>query len=211
METYVLIVDRDPADSAGALVTLVHWSAAGGPLEVQRDVSPMSLGAFTAQGIRDKVAPGQDADPELGAVGQQLYNMLAVGRVATPLNALIKSNASARVVLDVRPNDWQELPWELARQDNRALFARPKLSWCRGRLDQSRAFPPIEWPLRILIVIGSRPGDETVNAEEEVRRILLALDRVDEHVDVLITRQPGRAQLQTLLNATDGPQPHIFH
>ena len=71
--------------------------------------------------------------------------------------------------------------------------------------------PKLEWPLRILIVIGCEPGDTSVNAEEEVRAILRALDPVDAHVDVLIKRQPGRAQLQTLLSATAGPCPHIFH
>ena len=82
METYVLRVEDAPAGAAGAQITLVHWSAPGGPAEIAHDLSPMSLGTFTPQGIRDKVIPGQPDDPELSAVGQQLYEMLAVGPVA---------------------------------------------------------------------------------------------------------------------------------
>ena len=209
METYVLRVENPPAGAAGAQITLVHWSAPGGPAEMARDLSPMSLGPFTVKGMRDKVTFGQPADPDLPAVGQQLYSMLAVGQVAAPLDTLIKTG-EGRVVLDVRPAAWQDLPWELARQGNRKLFARPQRPWSRGLMNPGLPPPVLEWPLRILIVIGSRPGDSQVKAEEEVRAILSALEKAEDHVDVLIERQPGRDRLLALLRAS-GPRPHIFH
>ena len=114
-------------------------------------------------------------------------------------------------MLDVRPAAWQELPWELARLGDRTLFARPKMPWCRGRLRQPGALSRCEWPLRILIVVGSKPGTPRCRLKTRCARSLRALEPADDHVDVLIKRQPGREQLQRLLSAADGPQPHIFH
>ena len=76
-------------------------------MEIAHALSSMSLGAFTVPGIRAKMNLGQPDDPELRAVGQMLYSMLAVGKVAVPLGDLIMGHTPGRVVLDVRPEDWQ--------------------------------------------------------------------------------------------------------
>jgi len=59
METYVLRIDDDPAGAAGAQITLLQWSAPGGPAPIGQALSPMSTGGFSIQDIRDKVTPAR--------------------------------------------------------------------------------------------------------------------------------------------------------
>lgn len=137
--------------------------------------------------------------PALEAISAHLWKLLAQDRpdgdprsVAEVLRDPLVHGCD-RVILDLSAAPWlEELPWELLRRDDgEPLFADPACPWSRGHdLGGSRWSPAdtdtsididtdtsngnrpaARWPLRVLVLIGSEPGDPDVRAEAELEAI----------------------------------------
>ena len=224
MDTFVIRIDDLPSGGHEYPVALLHWTAAGEqpvadatlPESLQPDgvANPLTLDEILAA-----YAGAAGAEPLLARAGRQLYACLAQGDIAARLQGLDAAYpAGYRFVLDVRAERLQALPWELARLGDRLLFRRAQAPWCRGRLDQAQE-PFTDWPVRVLVVVGSSKADETdVQAEEEVRRISAALEAADADVDLWVAWRPTRERLKRFFAAGGSPgeegagfNPHILH
>jgi hypothetical protein len=148
-------------------------------------------------------------------VGQCLYRVLFGGKVGVAWDALharLRQGEGFRTFLDVEPRSLSELPWELLTTPNvqrKRLFLDPSRPFVRGRstaFEQPRPVP--EWPLRALLVVGSEPNDDVIDAREEVAAILGALRQLGRtaHAEVLL-----RPSKQKVVDRYRDFMPHIFH
>lgn len=143
------------------------------------------------------------------AVGAQMWQRLALGGVGDALKGLL---GRERVYLDIRSPDLLRLPWELLRFETANLFTSGT-PLALGRPGRNAGFPagvPPEsgHPLRIMVVLGNRPDDERIRAQQE----LLIIEReVREHNAEVLLRtlhRPGPDEIETALTTF---RPHVFH
>lgn len=158
-----------------------------------------------------------DETPELTAIGRHLYSLLHYGKVGEKLEELRRgfgAEGGLRVLLDVRDPELARLPWELtygggARrpfQDTKNTFVRV---WGYDEGGQGERAEPLNWPLRILIVVGvNEPQAKKIGAPQEMDRIEEALRPVKWLVDVYVCEQ---ATVQELERVCKEFRPHVFH
>jgi hypothetical protein len=178
------------------------------PTTIPADLAPPGLaGPLDAGAMRQAFREAQGVDDALGEIGEQLYALLAQNEIAGHLAAI---DAGARVLLDIRAPALQTLPWELLRRasDRRLWFSWDQSPFCRGRLTEGEVLAPHGWPLRVMILIGSEPGDQRVQAERELEGIQDALKERDPDIDLLLLKRPA---FDTFSRHLDEFQPHIFH
>ncbi|HXF64075.1 MAG TPA: CHAT domain-containing protein, partial [Caldilineaceae bacterium] len=141
--------------------------------------------------------------PVLRTIGNQLYQVVASGDLQQHIETL---PSDTRLILDIRDRMLAALPWELLTQNRKRLFTDATRPICRGLQEKLAPLPLHEWPLRMLLVIGS--DDPDVQAAEESQRIREALIDVDADVDLLILARPPKS---TLVEQLRQFRPHIFH
>ena len=118
-----------------------------------------------------------------------------------------------RVYLDLRSDGLKRHPWELLRSGNWNVFTAGKTAWCFGRPDPTTdenagTPPPVEHPVRVLIVLGNRPDDTNIRARQELMIIERSAHR--HNTDVLLrallypTARDSEDALETF-------RPHLFH
>ncbi|MDT8307138.1 MAG: CHAT domain-containing protein, partial [Anaerolineae bacterium] len=209
METFVLRVDRLDAAEGHYPVSLAAVEGGEGPAEATIPASlalPQMEEPFTAEEMRQRFLAAQAADEALLQIGQQLYALIHQGEVRARLATLPPQR---RLLLDIRAPELEALPWELMADERRGrLFAEFVAPVCRGELRRAAAEGAGEWPLRMLVVIGSRPDDSDVEAGLEVERLFAALQPVSADVDLILLKQRSRGDL---LRAMERYQPHILH
>jgi CHAT domain len=149
-------------------------------------------------------------DPALSAaeIGRQLWHLITDGEVGDWWSAQIAAaDAPVRTILDIRPADLRNLPWELMTPDRgRPVFRDTTNPWVRATPN----WPPLDElavPIQLLVVIG-----ENGAAELEVDRELDAIHRCVRdkpgswHVQVLSA--PTLVELRRTYEDFD---PHILH
>lgn len=151
------------------------------------------------------------------AIGEHLWSLIDQGDVGTVLASIWKAHGKTneldpregvRTILDVRDPNLQALPWELMVRQNRALFAWPSNPVVRGLLDPAPTAPVSGLLLRVLMVIGSKPGDAAVKAEEEIENLEDAARIFRREVDLRVEHPHSKAELSDLINNF---KPHVLH
>jgi hypothetical protein len=144
-------------------------------------------------------------DDELLSIGIQLHLLLMQADIEQALTGVDR-----RVVLDIQAPDLRGLPWELLRRPNDQFpqFGDEQGPFCRGTLRGGSPLHPNEWPLRLMVVIGSQAGDPAVLAELELEQIKTALTPSDPDIDLLVWKRRGKADLVTQIQNF---KPHILH
>jgi hypothetical protein len=145
----------------------------------------------------------------LQRIGAYLHELLDSGDVGRRWRER-SAGGGVRLMLDVRAPRLQRLPWEL-------LFAAP--DWLcadpsRPLMRVTSAFPgaaeirPVRWPLRVLVIEGSKKKDAVVDAEKEIRRLEHAFRRLSGLVDVDFLHQPSREEIRSTYKEL---RPHVVH
>ncbi len=215
MDTFVVRIDEPQPGAAGYPVCLINANAPTAPLAqgiIPFDLTPPEPGAWlSADDMLDLMKNETSENEAFKTMGEQLYRLLATGLMRNALSQLLAD--SSRTLLDIRPPALQPLPWEIIQDEGLALFTLESNPWCRGSLD----FPPpfarlvdLGWPLRVLVIVGSEPGDGDVKAEDEVAALVDALRGVDADVDLWVEYQPQPVQIKELLSDRKF-QPHVVH
>jgi hypothetical protein len=157
--------------------------------------------------LRDQIpttfAGARAASPALGKIGMQLYRALAAGDLQQQLEGLA---ANTRLILDIRDRTLAGLPWELLARNQLRLFTDATRPISRGAQDKLKVLDAHEWPLRMLLVVGSDEAEVQASTESELIRE--ALVQVDADVDLLVLSRPTKAALVERLQRF---KPHIFH
>jgi hypothetical protein len=211
MKTLILEIDELDQVRGGYPVSVYVWSENGlqkPPIAeglIAGDLTVPGLqDQFSAEGLRTLWAQAAGQDPDLLKAGAQIHAILSrcgVGNVLEP--------AGQRLILDIRPPELQNLPWELMNTpDGELRFGDTNRPVCRGHLEMVPALVPLEWPLRLLVVLASSPSDEAVQGGAEMEALLDALMHCDPDVDLLVLKQPSKADLVAECQRF---KPHIFH
>lgn len=128
---------------------------------------------------------------------------------------------NCRLILNIKASSLRSLQFErMAKGTNRPAML-PTCSVLRGPVELNDHAEPCDGPIRVLVVIGSKPNDNNVRAEEEVaelRRVLFPHQseitlRVFDRVGIEALIQLGEAQnvRGAVKLAYQDFQPHIFH
>ncbi len=214
-ETYILrIIDElQPGPAGGYPVKLFNAATPGTVLAngtIKKNLKPSVAGSWlTRADIESAVQSETSDDATLARIGSQLYALVPGGPVRNALNQ--HAAGEARLLLDIRPKTLRSLPWELMQDDIDFVFRDQRRPWSRGNLDQPRNLPPIDVPMRVLVIVGSEPDDNKINAEEEVAALVDALHDVEPQVDVWVERQPSLARVLSLFDKPDALQWHVVH
>lgn len=145
----------------------------------------------------------------LERIGGYLHDLLDAGDLGRRWRERL-SAGNVRVMLDVRSPRLQRLPWELLFDAPNWLCADPT----RPLMRVSSAFPGaaevgrVRWPLRVLVIEGSKSDDQVVDARKEIRRLEHAFRRRSGLVDVGFLHQPTREQIRAAYKEL---RPHVFH
>ncbi|MFN2167413.1 MAG: CHAT domain-containing protein [Anaerolineae bacterium] len=219
MDTLILRIDQPAAGASEYPVTLtrVEGDELLGEATFPLDLAPPGVAnPLTAQQIRSTFATTTSESAELPRIGAQLYALVGQGDIHTQLDP---HGGSHRVLLDIRPAELRNLPWELMAREGLPVMAGANWPICRGNLD-GQALDNHEWPLRVLVVVGSRAGDQDVQAEEEVAALIQSIREREADIDLLVMNRPSRRHIMEAFEdppdleqseAHQGFKPHVLH
>lgn len=211
------------------ILTIGACEAGGYPVRVFDDGAPvpaapaaflpMTLGtalpatpsdaAPTPAGIRTFLINALQPSPQLAEYGRLLYEVL---EACSPLNQWLTNRQAAadglRTLMNVDDKDLGLLPWELmldAAGD--PLFNDPDhpISW--GRPTASTKPVSYKWPIRLLIAVGSGPGNDIL-ANDEAEAIE---DKLHDYFGVVEARVVTQPTGDELVEQFQRYRPHIFH
>jgi len=166
-------------------------------------------GDFTIAGIRKRFATVTGEDEQFTAIGHHLYDLITQGGLAQHFQ---NPGVGEQIVLDLQAEELRSLPWELLMRQNLPLFFQTQRRFYRGRLRPDVVLPEFVWPLRLLVVVGSRPNDPDVLAEEELSELVHALIPIEAQVDLKVLHNPNPAEIRSHCSGQpDAFNPHIFH
>jgi hypothetical protein len=161
------------------------------------------------QDIREFVVETSDPSKHFPAIGAALHDALLTGPIGHEL-AVARAGGPVRLLLDIEPEELRTLPWELMRRRTSLLFCDPANPVARvtAPFVASEAVPGRCWPLRVLLVIGSRADDDVVAAEAELDHIRDAFRKHCGLVDLEVLTRPTREDIRKYVK---GMRPHVFH
>lgn len=143
-------------------------------------------------------------------LGEELWRRVAPADIATALEPMI---SDVLVYLDLRSVSLLKLPWELLRCRDTFVFAREQARFCLGRPSRRdvglfESPPAIEQPARMMIIIGSKPNDTNILADDELACIeqRAHAKNADFLLKVLI-----RPSTSDIVNGLVTFRPHILH
>ncbi len=211
MNTAILRIAAPAAGAQDYDITLMLRDEAGQEQPLAATTCPVTLqppgmaGALPEAALVDRFAAAQGQDEVIRTIGVQLHALIA--GVGAALAAL---PAATSVLLDIEPPALRRLPWELLwdEGDHRALFLDAQRPVCRGHLDAALQPASLEWPVRMLVVVGAQDDDKAALPQPEVERIWHTLAGREADVDLLVRRRPRRADLVAEIRTF---QPHILH
>jgi hypothetical protein len=209
MDTLILRI----AEPDGDAFPITLWEVADGNPQGDRPCASASLplelpggDAMAPERLRQDLLGEPGPSRRFSEIGDHLFRTLALGDVGARLAAA----AGLRLYLDIRPRVLRLVPWELLRRDDKQMFADAAAPCARIRpgADLSAVAPAEQWPLRILVVVGSAPDDGDVGAEQELLELQVALRPLTGLVDLEILRRPADDQL---IETYEYLRPHVFH
>jgi hypothetical protein len=214
MTTVTLLLGKFDAGAAPPHYPLVLTWREG---EALRSVEEKLTAPRDFSTYRNTFVSQAEETTELTAIGLHLHGLLHHGAVGEKLEELRQGLGAAgglRVLLDVSDPELARLPWELiygggARrpfQDMKNTFVRVWHYDEGGRGEQAE---PLNWPLRILIVVGvNEQQAKKIGAQQEIDRIEEALRPVKWLVDVQVCEQATLDELERVCREF---KPHVFH
>lgn len=231
MKTVVITIDDQSAAKKGYAVALYlddgtpNWSdkrralaRAVIPVDLKVDNPPNDPNdnlPLEPTNLRKILLEEKNASSRFEAVGQYLYKLLFRDKIKKKWDELTVAypgettrSEGRRVLLDITPKELRLLPWELMSDGNIPFFLDPLNPMTRGRLKFDTQSIPCQWPLHVLIVVGSEDNDPAVQAQAEINSIEEALLKFDTPIELEILYRPTE---QELVDTLKRYQPHIFH
>lgn len=175
----------------------------------EQELAREPAGTAFAQGFPDLVledggapltaaalAAAYAAEPTLlhpARYGQYLFRLLTPGTIGPRWKQLRDQHPNGlTTLLELRPETWQKLPWELLHGDDRTYWFQHRRHPMGLRVPHgaaSRAAP--RWPLRMLVLIGCLPGESIyAKAEQELLEIRRAIGAFALRIDLKVRRAP---------------------
>src|ERR1700688_2872377 len=151
--------------------------------------------------------------PQAGrpAAGEALYQAL-LSALGDSLPRLLDGTESL-LFLDIEPNELQKVPWEILTWPKviagGVVWARVAAAHHLVRVyrpDWSMESPPPSGPLRLLIVVGTAPENDDIEAAKEIAEIKRNIQLVQSTLDVEITE--GYDDLYAAIKRC---RPHVLH
>ncbi|MDX1414960.1 MAG: CHAT domain-containing protein [Candidatus Promineifilaceae bacterium] len=198
MNTFILVIQKREETYEAALY------------ENDLTGAPLAANEFTAE-TADMVQRFQSAaGATLLSLGESLLAIIAPAMA--PYIAAWDNAEPARLLLHITDQELKSLPWELMAHDRAPLFRNASFPVCRIQTAENWDMQHLseqDWPLRLLIVVASKPDDPAVAAEDEVAQIV---DAVIPHEVMIDWKLMIRPSWQDLVNALlRNYRPHIFH
>jgi hypothetical protein len=152
------------------------------------------------------VSRTEGASPHFVTLGRALHDVLITGAIDDALNQL--PGGPLRLLLKIEPEELDMLPWELMRAGVMTTFTDASRPMARvaGSFNAGLDLPGTCWPLRVMLIVGSR--DELIRVDEEIGYVRDAFRRVCGLVDVDVLRLPRR---KTIREHFKSAQPHVLH
>jgi hypothetical protein len=171
---------------------------------------PIRGGPATPESIRQFMLDQEEESPTFKEIGRYLYGLVARGDVGTEWERLARERGGPRLLLDIRPEKLRYLPWELMRgRSPIPLFQNAAKPGFRAQGPPGTAERPCSPTLRILVVLGVDPANNTIGAGEELDAIMEAFSPYWGFVDEDVLDRPSPDVLRSHLQ--DPPRPHILH
>lgn len=156
----------------------------------------------------------ENENSKFSDIGRHLFALLHLGAVGREWDRLAKKEP-LRVMLEIEVSatvnrNITRLPWELIFDGTNRRFQKKNAPIVRVRNYHDQEAPniePINWPIRLLIVVGV--NDAAIAAAEEIERIEDALRKVNRLIDVEVIESPP--DVDELEAACKHFKPHIFH
>lgn len=185
---------------------------------------PVTKNPIDGREIRDAFINESGDSTRFSKWGIYLHKLLFHGDIATEWKRLrglypgeVKDKSEGlRTILDIKPDALRWLPWELIQNEPPPWFFDPTNPFSRGTLEKSLEKDPEKepkdktfyWPIHALVVVGSKKGDEKVNAEKELENIQKAFIKSPVPIDWYVCCRPTKAKLTDLIAKY---KPQIFH
>jgi CHAT domain len=187
------------------------WDGERGTIKVAEGMIPSDL---QMNGLRHNprdfslfVLTTDSDDPKFGEIGEDLMTLLQPGGVGQAWANLRQQNAWLRTLLMIEDDALQLLPWELLNEQETRLWLQADQPIIRAASYQWKgANDPLNWPVRALVVVGSK--DPNIGIEQEVELIEAALRPVNRTIDLEVLRLPTKIELTDKLLQF---RPHLFH
>jgi hypothetical protein len=134
-----------------------------------------------------------------------------------------KAISDCRLVLDIKAPPWRGLRFEMMAKGSNRPAMQPDCSVVRGPIDLEDRAAPGDGPIRVLVVVGSRPKDQDVLAEEEVAGLRKVLDRYQTELALRVLDRDGikalieesKGEIKNVRDAVKAAYkdylPHVFH
>lgn len=119
----------------------------------------------------------------------------------------IEDRDGLRTVLDLRADPLRALAWEQMSGPH-PLFLDARNPVMRGSWIPASMPPPVDLPLRMLVLVGCETDDSVVKWREELAALRATLRRLRHAVDVVELVRPDAA---TWADAWRRHRPHVFH
>lgn len=173
--------------------------------------------------FRGRELGGDDAEGAAGGglgpnaeFAQWLHPLVFGSRLAAGWLTLVNLAADGfRLVLDIEPPELLKLRWEQIGSGPVFPAIDPQCAVVRGRYDPAVRVPLRDGPLRILVVVGSKQGDTSVLAEEEVAALKAKLDGRVDQVELKVLERPTRdarpPENKKFSDQYREFKPHVFH
>ena len=177
-----------------------------------RSTRAAAIGAARLEEMRQHILEEDQSSPEFERIGEELYEALTHGAVGERWNELSANhNRRLRLLLDMRSDTLGKLPWELVREGphiHATNIATPVARVSSRFPGQHGELPPIRWPLRLMVVVGSEPDDAKVAAKLEISGLRHAFRDMCGWLDIEILEQESAAKVRDTYRHH---RPHIFH
>jgi hypothetical protein len=182
------------------------------------------LVAFPAQNGNGPLTPDaivdfllrRESSPDFQKIGQHFWSLLHASAIGGFLESVWGTHvtngndmkAGVRTILDVRPGALRRLPWELLFRNDMPLFASPLNPMVRGSLVPGAAPVATGFLLRVLVIVGSEPGDPAVRAEDEIAYLEDSVRGFRREIDLRVERPTSRDDFVRLYGEF---MPHVLH
>ena len=203
-----LVVARSPAGEASAVMRF-----RGDEQMFARQLLSLQL-ALSRSETRVRRLPSDDEEP-VQEFGRQLFELLISGDVRALFEASRTragdENKHLRVVLRIRVPELASLPWEFMYDGRRDDYLCLNASMVRYTEVMEPLRPlTVTPPLRILAMVARPSDQDDIDAEEEKRRLVAALEPLEQSGRVEMKWVDGQTW-RHLQRAVHRSEWHVFH
>jgi len=198
MKTITIKIDNP--DQQGDFPLRLHLETEQGRELQAEETIPQSLRldgqTLDPKQFREDLLGDNENSEDFEAFGEHLFQLINQGKVGQRWREFMDKPEAVRTLLEVKPPDLVELPWELVCFETNRYVVDPIKPFLRAvNYRQQASSARHSWMLRLMIIVGAKPDDSKVAAEEECRQIEEALRSISRTIDVEILRRPTRSKL----------------